>query len=814
MRRLIIAWYDLDVASRPARVKRLPCVLLRSVAVVCCLASLSPVAGSTPPGGGLPAPAQPDVLVRRSPSMAPRDLASSQGASAAPGYPAPVRPRRGAPNVLLIMTDDVGFGAASTFGGQVMTPTFDRLAAQGLRYNNFNTAGVCSATRAALLTGRNSHRVGAGTVPEFAYGRPGYNSVLPPEAATVGRILRDGGYSTAWFGKDHNVPGWESGPSGPFARWPNGVGFEYFYGFLAGQTNQWGPELVENQRMVQAPTDDPTYILDRDLADHAIEWLRVHSSTQAGKPFFIYYAPGTAHAPHQAPADWIARYKGRFDGGWDKLREDTFRRQKQMGVIPADAVLTPRPKQIPAWNTLTDQEKKVNARMMEVFAAALSYCDFQIGRVVDELARTGQLKNTLVIYIQGDNGGSAEGGPGGATNGMGTLFGYRESAEFKASQLSLMGGPRTSENYPAGWGWATNTPFQWMKGIASHLGATRNGMVVFWPTGIRGQGELRTQFAHAIDVAPTIIEAAGISLPQKVDGVQQWPLDGASFSATFSNPAAPPARNLQYYEVFGNRALYYNGWLANTSPVRMPWDIAAPAAKPEDANWELYDLDKDFSQSNDLAQNMQAKLAQMKAMFEKVAESNNVLPIETTWSSKVASNVRPSPIAGRESFVYYPSTNRYPKDLFPNLRSSSWRLSAQVKVDSSGGRGVIATQGGWFGGWATLILDGRPTFIYRSSTLPGDTVVLEAEHPIGGGDHVIDVDFNLGDDKHSAFVTLDVDGVAVAHGKTGRIPPAYEEAAVIGFDEGTPVSDMYRLPFAFEGVLKSVAIDLKPSTAR
>jgi arylsulfatase len=485
-------------------------------------------------------------------------LRCSAGVASAGGiYPPAASPPAGAPNVLIIMTDDVGYAASSTFGGAIPTPTFDRLAADGLRYNNFHTTALCSPTRAALLTGRNHHAVGFGSVADLAQGEPGYNSIMPKSAGTIGQALSAAGYDTAWFGKNHNVPTWQSGPLGPFDQWASGLGFRYFYGFNGGLTNQFFPALIENNNTIEPPKR-PGYILDRDLADHAIAWLRMQQTESGGRPFLLYYAPGTAHAPVQAPADWIARFKGKFNAGWDVYRQETFARQKRMGIIPANARLTPLPPNVKPWANLSTDEKRVAARYMEVYAAMLAHCDDQIGRIIDELQHTGQLDNTLVIYIQGDNGASPEGGAIGSFDYAGQLGGGAGAGQELAhalAHLDEIGGPRSFEVGPAGWAVAMDTPFPYYKLIASHLGGTTNGMVISWPSRIKSRG-IRSQFTDVTDIMPTVLDAAGISPPVMLNGVAQQPFDGTSVAYSFDHPEAPERHTIQYFEIFGNAALY------------------------------------------------------------------------------------------------------------------------------------------------------------------------------------------------------------------------------------------------------------------
>lgn len=489
-------------------------------------------------------------------------------ADSTPDFPEGVTAPKGAPNVLLIMTDDVGFGASSTFGGPIQTPTFDRLSADGLRYNMFHTTALCSPTRAALITGRNHHSVASGVITEFATGYPGYNSLVPKSAASVGEVLKQNGYNTSWYGKMHNVPDWMSSQAGPFDLWPSGLGFEYFYGFIGGDSDQWHPALFENTRPIEPYLGDPDYIFDRDMADKAIAWMRTQNALAPDKPWLLYYATGTAHAPHHAPKEWIEKYKGQFDQGWDKVREETLARQIELGVVPKGTKLTKRPDEIPAWDSLSADQKRLYARMMEVYAGALSHADHHIGRLLDAVEESGQLDNTIVIYIQGDNGASPEGTLQGTTNEVATAGnGVTEDLPFLLSMIDELGGPLTYNHYPVGWAHSMDSPMQWTKQVASHFGGTRNGLVISWPEGIKEKGGLRQQFCHVIDIVPTIYEAAGITPPEIVNGVKQQPLDGTSLLYTFEQGDVPTKHSTQYFELVGNRAIYKDGWMACTTPL-------------------------------------------------------------------------------------------------------------------------------------------------------------------------------------------------------------------------------------------------------
>jgi arylsulfatase len=498
-----------------------------------------------------------------------------------------------APNVVIVLLDDVGFGASDTFGGPVDTPTLDRLAKEGLRYNQFHTTALSSPTRAAILTGRNHHSAGTGVITEMASGYDGYSSMIPKSAATVAEVLRQNGYSTSAWGKWHNTPTWETSVAGPFDRWPTGIGFEKFYGFIGGESNQYEPELYDGTAPVETPRR-PGYTLNEDLADRAIEWMLLQKSMAPEKPFFVYWAPGATHAPHHVPAKWVEPYRGKFDQGWDKLREETFARQKKLGVIPESAKLTPRPPQIPAWNSLTPEQKKIAVRLMETYAGFLAQTDHEVGRLVGAIEKTGQWDNTLFFYIVGDNGASGEGSPYGVFNEMSILNGIPEDPSVVLKHFDQIGGPRAYNHYPVGFAWAMDTPFQWTKQIASHFGGTRNAMVVAWPKRIKDKGGIRGQFHHCIDIAPTILEAAGIPAPRMVNGVAQKPIEGVSMLYTFDDAKAESRRTMQYFEMFGNRALYHDGWIASTFHGKLPW-LETGARDFDKDIWELYNLEEDYS---------------------------------------------------------------------------------------------------------------------------------------------------------------------------------------------------------------------------
>jgi arylsulfatase len=738
-------------------------------------------------------------------------------------FPKEVQAPAGAPNILLILTDDVGFGASSTFGGPIPTPTFDRLAASGLRYNEFHTTALCSPTRAALITGRNHHSAATGNIMEFASGYPGYNSLMSKSLGTVGQMLKYNGYTTAWFGKNHNVPDWHSSQAGPFELWPTGLGFDYFFGFLGGDTDEWHSALFENTLPYEAPeqyTSSGKHF-DEIMADKAIGWIRMQRAVAPQKPFFVYYATGTAHAPHHAPKDWIAKFKGQFDQGWDKVREETFARQKQSGVIPANAQLTPRPKEIPAWDSLSPEQKRVYARMMEVYAGALSHADHQIGRVLDAVAETGQLDNTLVIYIMGDNGASAEGTLQGTTNEVAEAAnGVEESTEYLASMMDEIGGPHTYNHYPVGWAHAMDTPFQWTKQVASHFGGTRNGMVIVYPKRIQDKGAIRSQFSHVTDIVPTILEITGVRFPDVLNGVKQRPLEGASLVYSFANAKAPTKHPTQYFEMMGNRAIYKDGWIASTTPLRLPWITFGAAPSPDDFKWELYDVANDFSQANDLAAKNPAKLKELQQVFDREARKYNVYPLDSSFAERADPATRPSLTRGRNDFTYYPGLIRIPEGSSPDVKNKSFSMRAEVEIPNGGASGVLGTMGGRFGGWALLMMDGKPEFVYAYSNQSEHKYRIASSEPLAPGKHAIDFDFKYdgGGVGKPGTGTLSVDGKQVAQGRidhTIRVRFSLDETMDFGEDTGTPVVDDYeaKMPFQFTGTLDTFTIHLGASGA-
>ena len=727
-----------------------------------------------------------------------------------PDFPQPIKAPAKAPNVLLVLLDDVGFGQTSTFGGLIETPNLDRLAARGLRYSQFHTTALCSPTRAALLTGRNHHSVSTGVITELASGFPGYTAILPRSAATIAEVLRDNGYNTAAFGKWHNTPDYETSAVGPFDRWPTSLGFDYFYGFLGGDTNQWSPNLVENTQHIQKPLDDPDYHLTPDLADHAIKWIRTQQSIAPDKPFFTYLATGATHAPHHAPKEWIEKYKGKFDQGWDKLRADIFERQLKLGIIPADTKLTPRPAEIPAWDSLTPTEQKVYAHQFEVFAGFLSHTDAEVGRVIDAIAQLGELDNTLVFFIAGDNGASAEGGLTGSVNEFKVFNGVEESPQEILAALDDLGSPKTFNHFHAAWAWAVDSPFQWTKQIASHFGGTRNGLVVAWGDRIKDQGAIRSQFHHVIDIAPTILEAAGIETPEVVNGTKQQPIEGTSLVYSFDDPAVASNHKTQYFEMFGNRAIYDQGWVAAARHGRLPWERFSKTTFDQD-NWELYNVAQDFSESQDLAKDNPQKLAELQNLFLKEAKKYKVLPLDDRTIQRFDINTRPSVTNGRNSFSYYTSVVGIPEGSAPNTKNRSFSITADVDIAKDGTEGVLVTQGGRFAGWSFFLKDGKPTYAYNF--LNSDRTIIQSPEPVAIGKSKVRFDFAYDGGGIGAGGTgkLFINDKQVAEGrieKTVGFRIGLDETFDVGQDTGSAVVDSYQVPFKFTGNLEQVKLDL------
>jgi arylsulfatase len=716
-----------------------------------------------------------------------------------------------APNVLIVLIDDMGFGQSSAFGGPIQMPTVDRLANNGLRYNEFHTTALCSPTRTALLSGRNHHMNNMGSITETATSFPGQTGQRPNSVAPLAEILRLNGYSTAAFGKSHETAAWEVSPSGPTDRWPTRSGFDKFYGFIGGETNQWAPLLYDGMTQVE-PSHDPNYHFMTDMTNQAIKWMGYQKSLTPDKPFFIYFAPGATHAPHHVPKSWIAKYKGKFDQGWDALRGETLARQKRLGVVPATTKLAPKPAAIKDWAALTPDEKKVFARQMEVFAGFGEYTDTEIGRLIQAIEATGQLGNTLIIYIVGDNGASAEGGMSGLFNEMTYFNGVHETVQDILKHYDELGGPTTYPHYAAGWAVAGDTPFTWTKQVASSYGGTRNGMVIHWPAGIAAKGQVRSQWHHVIDVAPTILEAAGLPEPKSVNGTPQTPIEGVSMAYTFADPNAPSRHTTQYFEIFGNRAIYDNGWLAGTVH-RAAWEFKPRTTLEKDV-WELYDTRTDFSLANDLADKNPEKLKELQALFLKEAVKYSVLPLDDrTFERFDAAMVgRPDLMGGRTSLTVYQGMLGMSENVFINVKNRSHAITAEVEIPKNGAKGVLLAQAGRFGGWSLYLKDGKPAYTYNWLGLQRYTVAAKQALPAGKATIRFEFAYDGGGVGKGGTGTLFVNGKKVAAGRieqTQCCAFSADEGADVGADEGTPVTEAYKVPFKFTGKIGQVTIELK-----
>ncbi|MCZ7533111.1 MAG: arylsulfatase [Acidimicrobiia bacterium] len=729
----------------------------------------------------------------------------------------PLLPPDGAPNVLVILLDDVGFGASSAFGGPCSTPNAEKLAAGGLKFNRFHTTALCAPTRQALLTGRNHHSVAMGSITETATSAPGNSSVRPNTKAPLAMTLKLNGYSTAQFGKCHEVPVWQSSPMGPFDAWPSaGGGFEKFYGFIGGENNQWDPALYDGTTPVEPPaTPEEGYHLTEDLANQAITWVHQQKALMPDKPFFMYFAPGATHAPHHVPPEWPEKYKGKFAGGWDAQREATFKRQKEMGIIPPDAELTARHAEIPAWDDMPDELKPVLEREMEVYAGFLEHTDHHVGRVIDAIDDLGVLDNTIIYYIIGDNGASAEGTFNGAFNEMANFNGMAalETPEFMLSKMDEFGSPSSYNHYAVGWAWAMNSPLQWTKQVASHWGGTRNGTIVHWPNGIKEKGGLREQFTHCIDIAPTILEAAGLPEPTSVNGVQQSPMEGTSMLYTFDQPDEPERHDLQYFEMFGNRGIYFKGWSAVTKH-RTPWELQGATVPPFDEDiWELYDGSTDWSQANNLSAEMPDMLAKLQRLWLIEATKYNVLPIDDRSGERVdpESAGRPTLVHGT-SQLFFPGMSRLSENSVLNIKNKSFSVTANVTIPSGGAEGVIIAQGGRFGGWTVYFKDGKMKFVYN--VLGIYDYHTEADSAASEGDHQVRMEFAYdgGGLAKGGDVTLYYDGDAVGTGRAEATHPmifSADETTDIGCESGTTVSPDYTAETSkFTGKIEWVQIDL------
>ena len=717
----------------------------------------------------------------------------------------------GAPNIVIVLIDDIGFGAAATFGGAIETPTLERLSANGLRYNQFHTTALCSPTRMAILTGRNHHSANAGSVMEVATAFQGNRGQRPQSVAPVTEMLRLNGYSTAAFGKYHETALWEVSVSGPFDGWPTSSGFDKFYGFIGGETNQFSPVLHDGTAIVHLP-DDPDYHFTTDMTDQAITWMRSQQSLTPDKPFFIYFATGATHAPHHVPADWVDRYAGQFDEGWDVYREQTLARQIEMGVVPAGTELASKPADIADWDTLSADERRLYVRQMEVFAAFAEHTDYEVGRLVDAIEAMGEMDNTLFIYIFGDNGSSAEGGLTGTFNETTALNALTESVEDQLQRLDEWGGPMSYPHFHAGWAVATNTPFQWTKQVASHYGGTRNPLVVHWPDGIDARGEIRSQWHHVTDIAPTLMEAAGLPFPNSVKGVTQKPFEGVSLIYSFDASDAADRHTTQYFEMFGNRAIYDDGWVAATKH-RTPWATAPDGPLDQDI-WELYYVAEDFSQANDLAASRPAKLGELQDLFMEVAIRYDVLPLDDRTFERFNAAVagRPDLMGDRTSLTVYPGMTHMTENAFINVKNRSHTITAEVEIPQGGGEGVILAQGGRFAGWSLYMKDGRVSYVHN--WVGKERYTITAQEPVAPGLATIRYEFTYdgGQPGSGGTGTIYVNGQAVAEGRIGNTTPflfSADETADVGTDEATPVTEDYAQgDNAFTGQIEQVTIEL------
>ncbi len=745
-----------------------------------------------------------------------------------PYWPPRVVPPKGAPSVLLIMTDDVGFGAPSTFGGVIPTPALDRIAKRGLRYTNFHSTALCSPTRAALITGRNHHSAGFGVVSEQATGYPGYDSVLTRDKATIGRILRDNGYRTSWFGKDHNTPSFQASQDGPFDQWPIGMGFEYFYGFIGGDTSQWQPNLFRNTTAIYPYVGSPGWNLITAMADDAIAYLNRINTLAPDQPFFLYYVPGATHAPHHATPDWIRQATGLhlFDAGWNALRDQIFANQKTLGVIPQSAKLTPWPGDLlKPWDAVTPDEKRLFIRQADVYAAYLMYVDHEIGRVIQAVEDIGKLDNTLIIYISGDNGSSAEGTLNGTPNEVAALNGIDIPVADQLKFYEAWGSDRTYNHMAVPWSWAFDTPFSWTKQIASHFGGTRQGMAISWPKVIKDSGGIRNQFHHVIDIVPTILEATSIPAPKLVDGIEQAPIEGVSMMYTFdkANANAASRHHTQYFEMFGDHAIYHDGWIASTTIMRPPWVVAGPVSQdPASYPYELYDLTKDWTQYENIAATYPEKVKELSDLFWEEAKKYQVLPLDASVATRIVAP-RPSLTAGRDVFTWSGPLTGTPNGDAPSILNTSYAFKADVEIPPGGAEGMIVTQGGRFAGYGFYMLKNKPVFTWNLFGLR--RVRWVGAEPLSPGRHVLEFAFkydglgmgtlaynNVSGVGRGGMGVLKVDGSLVASQRMEHTIPfilQFDESLDVGSDTGTPVDDAdYQIPFAFNGRINKLTLTI------
>ena len=768
----------------------------------------------SPPGGNTPAGDQFDRTKLPMPEPPFGGKIGKTYQDSVAEWPKIPTPPDGAPNVVIILLDDVGFGQVSTFGGPVPTPHLDDLAARGLRYTRFHTTAICGPSRAALITGRNHHNVGAGFLAEWATGFPSYNNMIPRSASTIGSILKYNGYGTSWFGKDHNTPDWESSVAGPFDRWPQGFGFDYFYGFIGGETHQYYPVLFENTTAVE-PTKSPEegYHFMTDMTDRAINWLRYNKSVAPQKPLLLYFAPGAAHAPHHAPKDWREKFKGQFDAGWDAVRQATYERQMRLGVIPPDTKLTPRPDWVQPWDSLSTDEKRLYARFMENFAGYLAFTDTECGRLIEAIRELPDADNTLIFYIVGDNGASSEGGMTGTVNEVMNLNGIPSRLEDNLKLIDKIGDADTEPHYPLGWAWAGDAPFQWVKQVASHLGGTRNPMVVCWPARIKDAGGVRHQFTHLIDIVPTILDAAKLPVPTSVEGIEQKPMDGVSITSTFDDANARPVRQRQYFEIFTNRAIYDNGWIACAQHT-FPWRQDYAPGHWENDKWELYHLDEDFSEATDLAAKYPDKLAELKKLFDEEAEKNHVYPLDDRGAARLAVP-KPSPGGAdpnRTKFTFYAGATRLPETAAPNTKNRSHRITAVINMPAKGGEGVILAAGGASAGYALYVQNGK--FVYHYNWFDRERTNLVSNIPLPVGKSTITMEFaydggglGKGGEAVIGINGQEVGRARIEHTVAGRFGI---DTFGVGSDSGSPVTNTYKPPFPFTGTIERVDILLGP----
>jgi arylsulfatase len=777
--------------------------------VACASPSKPPAASSAESTAEIPS----DRTVLPLPEPKPPVITELDARKATPPERFRVEAPEDAPNVVIVLLDDVGFGAASTFGGPTETPALDRLATGGLRFNRFHTTALCSPTRMALLTGRNHHVNNAGAIMELATAFPGNTGVRPRSVATLAEILRLNGYSTAAFGKYHETPPWETSVSGPFDRWPTHSGFDKFYGFIGGETNQWSPALYDGTARVEPP-DDPDYHFTTDMTDQAVSWMKFQKAVTPDKPFYVYFAPGATHAPHHVPKRFIEKYRGKFDAGWDAMRETILARQIELGVVPKGTKLTKRPEEIRAWESLSADHRKLFARQMETYAGFLEHTDLEVGRLVTALEDLGELDNTLFFYIVGDNGASGEGGPDGAFNELLALNGVVSDISSQLPYLDAWGSPSTFPHFSVGWAHATDTPFQWTKQVASHFGGTRNAMVVHWPARLEGvAGGLRSQFHHVVDVAPTVLEAAGLPEPTVVHGVKQRPMDGVSMLYALEDAAAKDRRTTQYFEMFGNRGIYHEGWVAATRH-STPW-LTTEAPPLEDDVWELYHVDVDFSQADNLADTRPDKLAELKKLFEQEAIRNHVYPIDDRRSERFDAKIagRPDLQGGRTKMVLGPGMTGIMENVFINLKSRSHRITAEVEIPTGKStEGVLISQAGRFGGWSLYMKRGKPHYVYNYGGVERTTAA--GKKALKPGKHTIVYEFTWGGGKPGTGGTgrLSVDGEAVAELTIAKMMPfgySADEGVDIGMDNETPVTPDYAEgDNEFTGEISRVTVEL------